>query len=386
MKELGIYLHIPFCVRKCRYCDFLSAPAGPETVEAYVEQLLAQIKEESVRYREYAVRTVFFGGGTPSLLTGGQTERILETVRCSFPAGSWEAGGKAPEITMECNPGTVTGSRLEAWRRAGVNRLSLGLQSASGQELALLGRIHTYEDFLESFGLARQAGYSNINVDVMAALPGQTPVSYAQTLRSVLALRPEHISAYSLIVEEGTAFGKLQEEGLLELPDEETERLMYEETGRLLQREGYRRYEISNYALPGYACRHNEAYWIRKPYLGFGLGAASLMDNIRYTNTASLAEYLAGGWRQKENRQVLTEQEQMEEFMFLGLRLTDGISPAGFAAAFGKTLEEVYGRVIAQLLTEGYLENGRRGQENRLRLTGRGVDVSNCVLARFLLS
>ncbi len=384
MKELGIYLHFPFCVKKCRYCDFLSAPGGEEVRERYVQALLTEIEEAGRQYQAYAVGTMFFGGGTPSLLTEAQAGRILEALRRYFRlAGPW----KSLEVTLECNPGTVTREKLTAYKRAGVNRLSIGLQSCDREELKCLGRIHTYEDFLETYQSAREAGFSNINVDLMSALPGQTMESYQNTLDKVLALRPEHISAYSLQIEEGTPFYELYQKGLLRLPEEEEERLMYEETKRRLEKAGYFRYEISNYARPGYICRHNEAYWIRKEYVGLGLGAASLVDNVRFKNVESLNVYLSGGFRKKQEVQALSFEEQMEEFMFLGLRLMRGISGADFQRQFGRTLEEVYGPVLEELLGQGLVETAKNDKKwERVRLTDRGIDVSNVVLSRFLLS
>ena len=289
MKELELYLHIPFCVKKCNYCDFLSAPAEEETRAAYVDALLEEIRgfEDP---EDYEVVTVFFGGGTPSILPGQEIFRIMEALREKF------SFRKGAEITLEANPGTVDKEKLSCYKKAGINRLSFGLQSADAEELKKLGRIHTWEKFLESFQLAREAGFSNINVDLMSALPGQTKESWEKTLRQVLALQPEHISAYSLIIEEGTPFYQLYEKDVERrdageepelLPSEEEERAMYEATGRILKEQGYLHYEISNYAKPGRECRHNLGYWQRRDYLGFGLGASTLLNPVRYKNAGS---------------------------------------------------------------------------------------------------
>lgn len=382
-KSLELYVHIPFCVRKCEYCDFLSAPAGADTQQEYVRNLLLEIEQKGVRCTDYEVITIFFGGGTPSILKAGWIADILNAIHRNFKVR------KDAEITIECNPGTLTFEKLSIYKSAGINRISVGLQSASDAELRELGRIHTYEDFLKSYDLIRKKGFSNVNIDLMAALPGQTLKSYEQTLRRVLALKPEHISAYSLIIEEGTPFyEKYEADELLRekgekpqmLPSEETERLMYERTKELLLAHGYERYEISNYARRGYACRHNIGYWRRENYLGFGLGSASLLENERFHNTTDLTDYLGGDYLAYE-QEKLDKKSQMEEFMFLGLRMTDGISTECFRQTFGLTVELVYGPVLEQQIADQLL----RKEDGRIFLTERGLDVSNYVMAQFLL-
>ena len=382
-KSLELYVHIPFCVRKCEYCDFLSAPAGADTQQEYVRNLLLEIEQKGVRCTDYEVTTIFFGGGTPSILKAGWIADILNAIHRNFKVR------KDAEITIECNPGTLTFEKLSIYKSAGINRISVGLQSASDAELRELGRIHTYEDFLKSYDLIRKKGFSNVNIDLMAALPGQTLKSYEQPLRRVLALKPEHISAYSLIIEEGTPFyEKYEADELLRekgekpqmLPSEETERLMYERTKELLFAHGYERYEISNYARRGYACRHNIGYWRRENYLGFGLGSASLLENERFHNTTDLTDYLGGDYLAYE-QEKLDKKSQMEEFMFLGLRMTDGISTECFRQTFGLTVELVYGPVLEQQIADQLL----RKEDGRIFLTERGLDVSNYVMAQFLL-
>lgn len=414
-KPLGIYLHIPFCIRKCLYCDFLSAPSDETTRENYVNALLAEIDAQAPLYEDFQVRTVFFGGGTPSLLMPEQIADILERLyqRFSF------LEQKEMEITLEANPGTLTEEKLRAWRQAGVNRLSIGLQSAHDEELKSLGRIHTWKEFLWGYEAARRAGFSNLNIDLMSALPGQSVESWMDTLESVAGLRPEHISAYSLIIEEGTPFydwygpkdavsEKRQEgeahsggsesgirAGWMEerkpLPSEEEDRLMYERTGAFLAKKGYDRYEISNYALPGAACRHNLSYWERTDYAGFGLGAASLRENVRWSNTPDLEEYLAHSGQRGEETRIkremtrLSVQDQMEEFMFLGLRKTEGVSASAFERLYGKPLDAVYEEPVKRLIREGLLIRYRK--ENGavyFRLSDRGIDVSNYAFAMFL--
>ena len=379
-KELELYIHIPFCVKKCSYCDFLSAPATEQTKEAYMAALFAEIEGRAKDYKERIVTSIFIGGGTPSLLSGDSIRQLMEHIREGFSL--------APdaEITMEVNPGTVTAEKLTAFYGAGINRLSIGMQSAQEQELKILGRIHDFDGFCQVYREAVEAGFTNINVDVMSGLPGQTLASYKDTLEKVLRLEPmpQHISAYSLIVEEGTPFAAMADRGELPLPEEDTERAMYEETIEVLAGYGFHRYEISNYALDGYECRHNVGYWIRRDYLGFGIGAASLIDNVRFQNGRDLNAYLAHPLACREEQQSLTTQEQMEETMFLGLRLIRGVSYPEFARCYGQTLEEVYGEVIARNEADGLLTVREDETGRRLMLTGRGLDVSNYVMAQFL--
>ena len=287
-KELELYIHIPFCVKKCSYCDFLSAPATEQTREAYMAALFAEIRGNAEKYRERIVTTIFIGGGTPSLLSGKTVIQLMKKLRENFCVA------EDAEITMEVNPGTATLEKLRAFRKAGINRISIGMQSAQEPELKMLGRIHDFDCFCRVYREAVEAGFENINVDVMSGLPGQTIDTYRDTLEKVLHLSPvpQHISAYSLIVEEGTPFATMKEKGELPLPEEDMERAMYEETIEVLAQYGFQRYEISNYAREGYECRHNVGYWTRKDYLGFGIGAASLVDNGRFQNRRELAAYL----------------------------------------------------------------------------------------------
>ena len=382
---MELYFHIPFCVRKCFYCDFLSAPADGQTKAAYMEALR---RETALRAEEYccdSVTSVFIGGGTPSAVEAEEIAALLSTVRQHYPLA------EDAEITIEVNPGTVTAEKLEVYRVAGINRLSIGLQSADDRELAVIGRIHTWQQFLDTYGLAVGAGYRNINIDVMSTLPGQTLESYRRTLKKILALNPQpaHISAYSLILEEGTAFWDMTQRGELILPDEDADRQMYSETKRVLAGAGYSRYEISNYAKPGHACRHNCGYWRRDEYAGFGIGAASLVRESRFRNGDSLTAYLRDPVGCREELQVLSPQEQMEEFMFLGLRMTEGVSERDFEDRFGQRLADIYGGVIQANLRDGLLEwqcGEEHGNARRLALTERGLDISNYVMAQFLLT
>lgn len=372
-RELELYLHIPFCVRKCEYCDFLSGPAGRGRQREYVDALCREI-EGCRDYEGYRVSSIFIGGGTPSVLPGEWMEEILGKVKQVF-----DVAGDA-EISMEANPGTVDRDKLERYREAGINRISFGCQSADNQELKMLGRIHSWEMFLESFQLARDAGFENMNVDLMSGLPGQTEESWEKSLRRVAQMEPEHISAYSLIIEEGTPFA----EKMLNLPEEDEERRMYERTHQILEEYGYHQYEISNYAKEGKACRHNCGYWKRTEYLGLGLGSASLVKETRFSNTGDMENYLKNSGHPemiREDVQVLDRESRMEEFMFLGLRMTEGISYRRFEAEFGVSLDEVYGYVIEKYSRMGFLER----QGDQLRFTRTGISVSNPILADFLL-
>lgn len=384
-KELELYFHIPFCVRKCLYCDFLSAPADEMVRSQYMDALMREVRERAEEYRGYLVTSVFIGGGTPSVVGAEQIEELMAAVQECYGLAS------DAELTIEVNPGTVDFGKLKMYRRAGINRLSIGLQSADDKELEVLGRIHSLQQFLDTYQEAREAGFTNVNVDVMSALPGQSFESYQKTLQKILTLNPppEHISAYSLILEEGTALFCLAKQGMLKLPDEETDRNMYRETKRMLEQAGYGRYEISNYAKEGFACRHNIGYWTRCNYLGFGIGAASLIDNTRFNNGSDLSVYLRDPINYRVEIQRLSRQEQMEEFMFLGLRLTEGVSNLQFQKLFGQSLQEVYGSVIAQNEKEGllrrYIRSGADVREEMLALTDFGLDVSNYVMSKFLI-
>ena len=397
-EELSLYIHIPFCVRKCGYCDFLSAPADEKARDRYVQALLMEIE----RYRgtetaDRKIKTLYIGGGTPSTLSVKQLECIMQKIKCTFNFCD------DIEASMEMNPGTASKEKCRALYQMGINRLSIGLQSTNDMELKTLGRIHSYEDFLNTYTWCREAGFQNINVDLMAALPYQTVESYTTGLRKIIRLAPEHISAYSLILEEGTPFYQKYNSGCYPLPDEEQERLMYRETEQILAQAGYERYEISNYAKKGYACRHNLVYWQGGDYLGLGLGSSSYMDGVRFHNTTDLNTYV-NQCVYVEDREELSVQAKMEEFMFLGLRVMAGVSGTEFEKRFGKTMEDVYGDVLRKHEEEGLLRIERKearkedrkeaaaaepakGKTNieRVMLTTKGVDVSNYVFADFLL-
>ena len=371
-RELELYIHIPFCMRKCEYCDFLSGPASTARQKEYVEALCKEI-QSSIGYEEYAVCSIFFGGGTPSVLSGERIAQIMEAIYHRFLVL------EDAEISLEANPGTVTLDKLLQYRNAGINRISFGCQSTDNKELKLLGRIHTWEEFLESFAMAREAGFTNINVDLMSGLPEQSLQTWENSLNKVAKLNPEHISAYSLIIEDGTPFAECN----FNLPDEEEERQMYENTAMILEKYEYHQYEISNYAKKGYECRHNCGYWKRKEYLGLGLGSASLIKETRFCNTSDMEFYLKFSnepSKLREDLQALSIKEQMEEFMFLGLRMLEGVSEKEFLNKFGETLESVYGSVIKKYVNLGLLE----WRADSLCLTRSGISVSNQIFADFL--
>lgn len=394
MKKLELYIHIPFCVKKCDYCDFLSAPSDDKTKKLYVDALIREIELSRKQMEKYIIDTVFIGGGTPSILDDEMLSEIMKALKANCHME------EDAEITIECNPGTVTEENLLAYKESGINRISFGLQSANDSELKSIGRIHNYAQFLESYRLARKCGFQNINIDLMSALPGQTEKSYKDTLEKIIGLNPEHISAYSLIVEEGTELKKKVDSAMAKgnyiLPKEDEERRMYYMTKTMLERAGYSRYEISNYAKNGYKCRHNEGYWKRKEYLGFGIGAASLYKEERYNNIAKIDFYIeemlenssdTDGRLQenvlesiRENHQKLSKQEQMEEFMFLGLRMTEGISIEEFEKQFDVSLKEIYGAQTDKLISQRLMKE----EDGNLFLTERGIDISNYVMAEFM--
>lgn len=380
-RPVELYFHIPFCVQKCAYCDFLSAPAEEEVQEAYMTCLL----EDFARWEgkeDYEVQTVFIGGGTPTVVRPAWIAELLTECRTNVRFS------EKPEITLEANPGTVTREALALYRQAGVNRISFGLQSVHERELKLLGRIHSYEDFLASFEMAREVGFTNINVDLMTALPGQTVESCRQTLRQAAELGPEHISVYGLMIEEGTPFYERYREDLNKrerglapklLPTEEAEWVMYEDTARILGQYGYKRYEISNYAREGFQCRHNEGYWTGAEYAGFGLGAASYLEGCRFRKTRKLPAYLKGDFKARETER-LSKEDQMAEFMILGLRRMEGIQISEFERRFEQTFPSGYKEIAEHFAEEGLLQMDK----DRIFFTERGIYLSNRVLAEFL--
>ena len=381
-KNLQIYVHIPFCVQKCLYCDFLSFAAEERVQEDYVNALLEEIRHYGETMTDYDVTTIYIGGGTPSYVNHVWIETVLAEIYENFSIKP------NVEISIECNPGTLSSWKLGAYKSAGINRLSIGLQSANNEELKILGRIHTYEDFLKSYEMARAVGFDNINVDLMSGLPKQNVTKFLETLYQIIKLRPEHISAYSLIIEKGTPFYDSYKFDLVKqqagmktdfLPSEDEEYRIYKATQEVLKQNGYVQYETSNYAQKGYECRHNIGYWTRENYLGVGLGAASLIENVRYTNTSNIDTYMQGEWVAVE--EPITRKAQMEEFMFLGLRMNEGVSRENFENNFNISIEAIYREPLEELKRKELLV----ARAGRIFLTDKGRDLSNYCLAKFLL-
>lgn len=449
--ELGIYIHIPFCVHKCIYCDFLSSPADVHTRKQYVRALINEIyltregkcankliknvlqgdntsyedmEEQAVNglTSDYAlydtvcmadyektimqedisgcvddiksenwhiVTSIFIGGGTPSAIDAEDISDILDAVR-----NNYNVSDKA-EITIECNPGTMDKKKAAIYRKAGINRISFGLQSTDNNELRMLGRIHTYEQFMESYKIAREAGFDNINIDLMSALPGQTMESFKAVLEKALSLGAEHISVYSLIVEEGTRLSD-NIDSFPPIPSDDEDRQMYYMTKEMLSSYGYEQYEISNYAQKGYECKHNLKYWERCDYLGFGIGAASLYSGRRYTNISDIGRYMdvlaeitnaldksyVNELLQiRTDMEELSKEDEMSEYMFLGLRKTKGIDITDFKEEFGTDIKDIFGEAIEDNIARGLLIHDGNG----LYLSKRGIDISNTVMSDFIL-
>lgn len=378
--QAAIYIHIPFCVSKCSYCDFTSFDRPEISTDRYVDLLFDELRQRAEPRETLAVPTLYFGGGTPSLLSPGQIGRLIAAVHTHF---SVEA---AAEITLEANPGTVTLESLQGYLAAGVNRLSIGVQSLDDRQLALLGRIHSAEEAMAAFTQARTAGFSNVGIDLMHGLPGQTLDAWQGTLQEAVALKPEHISVYGLSVEAGTPFAKKAQQGELNLPDEELAIAMFEETAAVLCSSGYEQYEISNFALPGYRSRHNQVYWRRGNYLGFGAGAHSFLNipayGGRWGNPLTLAEYadMVNSRKMSEMEAPLTRKEAMAEFMFLGLRLLEGVDTGDFARQFGLDLEEAFPQAVASLCARGLLT----AEGSQVRLTSQGLLLANLVMVEFM--
>ena len=374
-KTIGLYIHIPFCRQKCLYCDFPSWAGKEDEMEGYVDALTKEIQNRSREYPDRKVVSVFFGGGTPTTLSIPMLERLMGAV-----FASWDVAEDA-EITTEANPGTLDGEMAAALKKMGFNRLSMGVQAWQNRLLKELGRIHTIESFQENYKAVRKAGFANVNTDLMFALPGQTMEDWQETVKNIAALEPEHISAYSLILEEGTPFFDRYEKGELEPAAEELDREMYHWAVEYLVEMGYEQYEISNFAKAGRQSRHNRIYWQAEEYLGLGLGSHSYMNGERFHNTYDLREYIEGeGFFWKEDAEGIAAEDALAEFMFLGLRLTEGVSFGRFRERFGQGMKNIYGSQIEELVKEGLLEEDERG----IRLTKKGVDVSNYVFEKFL--
>ena len=370
MKQLGVYIHIPFCKQKCYYCDFVSFAKNEVLQEKYFNALKTEIKNFFAKNIEYKVSTIYIGGGTPSYVNENHIKDIIELI----------PKDDAKEITIEVNPGTVNLEKLKLYKKAEINRLSIGLQSTQDRLLKQIGRIHTFDEFLKTYNMAKEIGFDNINVDLMIGIPNQTIQDIKETLSKIIKLNPEHISVYSLIIEEGTKIANLINAGDLNLPDEETERNMYWYVKNFLELKGYEHYEISNFAKKGYESKHNLDCWSQKEYIGFGLAAHSYMNNTRFSNTESLDDYL------KDYKKSIIIQEKQDEFskekeyMLLGLRKIGGISIQKFKNKFGENLIYLYRKQLAKLTEQGLIEVDK----DNIKLTNKGLDLANIVWEEFI--
>lgn len=374
MKEIALYIHIPFCKQKCFYCDFPSYACKDKLMESYVDALCIEIKDKC---KNYIIKTLFIGGGTPSYLDHNSLRKLMNTIsELRFTEDA--------EKTIECNPGTVSKEKFEIIRKGGINRLSFGLQTTNNELLKSIGRIHTFESFKENYFLARSLGFENINIDMMFGLPKQSVEEFIKGLREIVELKPEHISSYSLIIEEGTAFYNLYEKDKLEVPSEEEERDMYREGKKFLEKNGYKQYEISNFSKEGKECRHNEVYWMCEEYLGVGVSASSFIDEKRVKNIDSIEEYIENinqGKSIVEEEYENTREDDIEEFMFMGLRMNVGISEKKFKEKFGVDVDSIYKNVINKNIKLGLLKR----KCGTLYLSDLGIELSNSVMSDMIL-
>ena len=375
MKELGIYVHIPFCKQKCSYCDFISYCDKNDLIEKYIKALKQEIKNSSVN--EYEISTIYIGGGTPSYIESKYISEILKTIKQKYNIS------RNVEITIEVNPGTATKEKLRDYVEAGINRISIGLQSCNNNLLKMIGRIHTYEEFLSTYKLAREVGFKNINVDLMIGLPNQTLDDVKKSLEEISKLNPEHISVYSLIVEEGTPIEKKIADEQLKLPNEELEREEYWEVKKSLESLGYKHYEISNFAKTGYESKHNLNCWEQKEYLGFGAAAHSYMKKTRYSNTENIEKYINQEMQSKQLHivhEVQKEEEQKKEYMLLGLRKIDGVQISSFKNKFGCNPIMEFKNELNKLTQEGLIKIDL----DQIKLTEKGIDLANIVWEEFI--
>jgi len=377
MKEIGLYLHIPFCIRKCKYCDFTSYKQNNMMIDSYIDALKKEINMYSDELSDYRVQTIFFGGGTPSILEIGKIDEITNELFKRFNIA------ENLEFTIESNPGTLTEKKLNKYNDIGINRLSIGLQSFNNHILEVIGRIHKKEDFVQNYYLARNAGFHNINIDLIYGLPQQSLKDWQHTLNEVIKLEPEHVSAYSLKIEEGTVFEKLLQKNKLHLPSEEEDRQMYHLAIEQLSKYGIYQYEISNFSKKGYECKHNLIYWHNKEYIGIGVSAHSYINSYRYGNTNDINEYIKlinQGKTAVISKEVKDKRDEIIETIFLSLRLNKGLDLKKFLDRFDISIFEIYGEEIERLVNLELLKI----EENHIRLTKYGIDVSNQVFVEFL--
>lgn len=377
MDKISLYIHIPFCAQKCLYCDFPSFARKDHLRKAYIEALNKEIISLREKHNNLEINTIFIGGGTPSVLEANELECLLKEVAKLNMA-------KEVEYSMECNPGNLTEEKLEVMKKYGVNRISMGLQAKQDNLLKGLGRIHNYKTFKENFLLAKKVGFNNINVDLMFGLPNQSLNEWEETLREIISLEPAHISAYSLIIEEGTAFYNLYENDKLKLPTEEEERKMYHLAKKILEENGFNQYEISNYAKEGKECRHNLAYWNMDNWIGVGSAAASYINGKRIKNISNVEEYINSIKDKGEAVEEIinnSKNDNMEEFMFMGLRKINGIDENEFKNRFSMNINDVYGEILNKYIGEGLLIR----ESGRIFLSEKGIEISNVIMADFLL-
>lgn len=378
MRKVGIYVHIPFCKQKCFYCDFVSFCDKTKFIDEYIECLKKEIKNKSDK-KGFIIDTIYIGGGTPSVIDGKLVRDILDTIKQNFIID------KEAEVTIEVNPGTVNEEKLKIYKESGINRISMGLQSTNNSLLKMLGRIHTYEEFLECFNIARNIGFENINVDLMIGLPGQNLDDIDNSIEAITNLKPEHISVYSLIVEEGTKISKDICAGKLILPEEEFERKMYWRVKEQLNSKGYVHYEISNFAKKGYESKHNMNCWNQREYLGFGTSAHSYFSHMRYSNIDDLEKYIDNinknqTEKNKEIHEIQDIDSSKKEYMLLGLRKIDGVNITEFKNKFIDNPIYLFRRELNKLVENELIEI----DENSIKLTNKGLDLANLVWEEFV--
>ena len=387
-KSIGLYVHIPFCKKKCAYCDFKSYAGKENLIDEYIKWLKYELQGlgegNKLDYENniddlVIIKTIYIGGGTPSIIDSNYITQILDTIRNSFVIDP------DVEITIEINPGTVNKEKLEEYKRSGINRLSIGLQSTNDMLLKELGRIHTYKEFLDTYNLARKIEFKNINVDLMLGLPKQSVNDLRESLDKIIELNPEHISVYSLIIEEGTEFFKKLNENKLTLPGDEIEREMYWLTKRKLEEAGYNHYEISNFSKKGFESKHNLSCWNQEEYIGVGVAAHSYTNNVRYSNVDSIEEYIDNYKNGNETDNFIFHEKQnkeskMQEFMLLGLRKIDGIHIQEFKAKFGENPIFVFRTALEKLVNRELIEV----DGDVIRLTNKGLDLANLVWEEFV--
>ena len=378
MKDIGLYIHIPFCKRKCYYCDFCSYDSKVNLYQKYIKSIISEIKNIK-NYKSYIIKSIYIGGGTPSILDSKCIIHIVNTIKQRFLLA------ENIEITIEVNPESVSEAKLKDYKLAGINRLSIGLQSCDDKILKNIGRIHNYNQFNSTLDTARKIGFNNINVDLMIGLPTQSITNVEESIQKIIKKSPEHISVYSLILEEGTMLEDKINKGIFKLPDEDTERIMYWKVKKLLEEHGYIQYEISNFAKKSFESKHNTDCWNQKEYIGVGVAAHSYLNNIRFSNIYNLEEYICNIEKEKHEHNIIIHEKQnlgsmMNEYMILGLRMIEGIDVKKFQTKFNKNPIEVYRKQLDKLIKKGLIEFN----DKNIKLTKKGIDFANVVWEEFI--